>query len=88
MSNNHTSTRKKGSTKPDPLAPYQKKARTYVNIYFNPNTPGYVKDVMSSWFTLLEGRLHMLWEDKQVIEIILPKMLREAERQGIESSPI
>lgn len=85
MLNNHTSNRKNGSTKPDPLAPYQKKARTFVNLYFNSSTPDYVKDVMSSWFMQLEQRVQMLWEDKQVIEVILPKMLREAERRGIET---
>jgi hypothetical protein len=74
----------KASTKRDPLAPYREQARTFINLYFNDNTPDFVRDVLTSWLTNLESQTQVFWNHRDILEVALPLMLEKADRMGVD----
>jgi hypothetical protein len=73
----------KQQRKHDSLAPYREQAAIYIKLYFGKNTPAFVRDVISSWLTRMETETQIFWNQRAVLEVALPLMLREAERMGV-----
>jgi hypothetical protein len=73
------------SKKHDPLAPYRANARKLIELYFNPDTPAFVEDLLSSYFTRLEGDTQIFWNRREVLDILLPLWLEDIDRgDGID----
>jgi hypothetical protein len=63
---------------------YQEQARRFIRLYFNPNTPAFIHDLLSQWYTDLETLTQVFWNHKSIAEVALPIMLREADERGID----
>ncbi len=70
--------------KPDALAPYRAQAAIFIRLYFGKDTPAFLRDVLASWYTQLETASQVFWNYREIAEIALPIMLREADRRGID----
>lgn len=85
MQKHSTAKGRKGSTstKRDPLAPYREQAEPIIRLYFNPSTPAFVRDLLSSWFTTLDNEFQVNYAtSRAVAEVFLPLALQAAEREG------
>lgn len=76
--------KRKDSKARDPLAPYHKQAETFLRLYFGKETPAYVRDLLASWLTELEDDTQMLFNNREILTVAVPLMLREADRMGID----
>src|SRR5437868_5813190 len=91
MQKKNTSKNRKGSTtqqgtkkapaRKDPLAPYRKQARKLIDLYFNPDTPPFVEDLLQSFFTRLEDYTQIFWNRRDVLELLLPLWLEDADNE-------
>jgi hypothetical protein len=69
--------------KQDPLAPYHAQARQLIELYFNPKTPAFIEDLLSSFFTRLETETQIFWNRRDVLEIVLPLWLQYEDRDDL-----
>lgn len=63
---------------------YQIQAQRFIKLYFGKDTPAFVRDLLSSWLTRMESATQVFFNRKEIAEVALPLMLREAERMGID----
>jgi hypothetical protein len=84
MQKKNTRKLRQSSTRQDALEPYRQQAATFIRLYFSASTPSFIKDVISSWLTGLENELQVFWNHRAVLEIALPIMLRQADRDGVD----
>jgi hypothetical protein len=84
MQKKNTPKAKTNTTKRDPLAPYREQSKRFIKLYFGKDTPEFLHDVLASWYTQLESITQVFWNHKEIAEVALPLMLREAARRGID----
>jgi hypothetical protein len=72
----------KASQKRDPLATFKEQARPFLHLMFSNATPQIVRDLLSSWLTELEAETQTLFNDREIVTLALPKMLRAAANKG------
>ncbi len=70
--------------KVDSLPPYEKQARSFIDLYFGDDTPSFVRDLLSEWYSRLEEQTQVFWNDRRIAEIALPLMLEAADNMGID----
>lgn len=88
MQKHSTAKSRKGSTsqKRDPLAPFREQAQPLIRLYFDPKTPSFICDLLSSWMTDLENETQTNYaNDKAVAEVFLPLALQRADRAGLDA---
>ncbi len=72
------------SRKADPLDKYTAQARTFIDLYFGDDTPPFVRDLLSEWYSQLENQTQVFWNDRRIAEIAVPLMLKKADDMGID----
>lgn len=72
------------SRKADPLDKYRAQARTFIDLYFGDDTPPFVRDLLSEWYSQLENQTQVFWNDRRIAEIALPLMLKKATDMGVD----
>lgn len=83
--NTPSSKKRKASTqKRDHLAKYRQQARVFIRLYFGKDTPEFVRDLLSSWYSNLESETQIFWNVKEVAEVAIPLMLKAADEMGID----
>jgi hypothetical protein len=70
--------------KRDPLAPFREQAEPIIRLYFSDSTPGFVRDLLSSWLSEIENETQVFWNRREILTVALPLMLREADAQGLD----
>jgi hypothetical protein len=86
MQKHSTAKGRKGSTsKRDPLQQYRERARIILNLFFNPDTPDFIRDLISGWMTTLENETQVHYSSSRAVaEAFLPEALRAADLAGLD----
>jgi hypothetical protein len=84
MQKKNTRKLRQSSTRQDALEPFRQQAATFIRLYFSASTPPFIRDVISSWLTGLENETQIFWNRREVLEVALPLMLQQADRDGVD----
>lgn len=80
-----TRTSAKASKKRNALEPYRQRAAQILNLYFNPRTPAFITDIISSWMTRLENDYQIHYANSRAVaEVFLPLALQAADTDGVD----
>lgn len=81
------STKKPSARKQPTTIPrrFKQRADEIARLYFDPQTPDFIRDVIGSWLTQLENELQIFWNHPDVMRAALPLMLQKAEAVGLDA---